>query len=53
MCFCMVLGMSIYNLVLHDSLSWGALSTGLIPGFIVAFILDVFVVGAIAKKNRI
>ncbi|MCP8859755.1 DUF2798 domain-containing protein [Latilactobacillus curvatus] len=50
MCFCMVLGMSIYNLVLHDSLSWGALSTGLIPGFIVAFILDVFVVGTIAKK---
>lgn len=50
MCFSMVLGMSIYNLILHDSLSWGSLATGLVPGFIVAFILDVFVVGTVAKK---
>jgi preprotein translocase subunit SecE len=50
MCFLMVLGMSVYNLWLHDSLQLTALFTGLIPGFIVAFILDVFVVGVVAKK---
>ena len=50
MCFSMVLGMSIYNLLLHGSFSLVALITGLIPGFIVAFILDVFVVGVLAKK---
>ena len=50
MCFSMVLGMSIYNLLLHGSFSFVALITGLIPGFIVAFILDVFVIGVLAKK---
>lgn len=50
MCFLMVLGMSIYNLWLHDSLTLTELLIGLIPGFIVAFILDVFVVGGLAKK---
>ncbi|MCP8858226.1 DUF2798 domain-containing protein [Latilactobacillus fuchuensis] len=50
MCFCMVLGMSIYNLLLHGALTWIALVTGLIPGFIVAFILDSFVIGVLAKK---
>jgi biotin transporter BioY len=50
MCFLMVLGMSLYNLFLHDDLSVGALLQGLVPGFVVAFILDTFVVGVIAKK---
>ncbi|MTD42001.1 DUF2798 domain-containing protein [Erwinia sp. CPCC 100877] len=50
MCFLMVLGMSLYNLFLHDDLSIGSLLQGLVPGFVVAFILDTFVVGVIAKK---
>lgn len=50
MCFLMVLGMSIYNLLLHNDLSLVSLLTGLVPGFIVAFILDSFVVGVVAKK---
>ena len=50
MCFCMVFGMSLYNLFLHNSFSWINLFTGLIPGFVVAFILDVFIVGVVAKK---
>lgn len=50
MCFCMVFGMSLYNLLLHNSFSWTNLFAGLVPGFVVAFILDVFIVGVIAKK---
>lgn len=50
MCFLMVLGMSIYNLLLHNDLSLAHLLTGLVPGFIVAFILDSFVIGVIAKR---
>ena len=50
MCFMMVVGMSTYNLVLHDSLGVVQLMAGLVPGFVVAFVLDVFVVGVIAKK---
>lgn len=50
MCFCMVFGMSLYNLVIHNQFTWTALLLGLIPGFVVAFILDVFIVGVIAKK---
>ncbi|MFV0558739.1 MAG: DUF2798 domain-containing protein [Enterococcus sp.] len=50
MCFLMVLGMSCYNLVLHDDFHLSSLLLGLVPCFIVAFILDVFVVGVIAKK---
>ncbi|GKQ42388.1 DUF2798 domain-containing protein [Companilactobacillus sp. RD055328] len=64
MCFLMVLGMSIYNLVLHQSFTFINLVTGFIPGFIVAFILDNLIVGVIAhwlvskmsfidKQNRI
>ncbi|KAF1295570.1 DUF2798 domain-containing protein [Enterococcus sp. JM4C] len=49
MCFMMVFGMSAYNLLLHNSFSWGSLFGGLIPGIIVAFILDTFIVGKIAK----
>mgnify|MGYP005987492049 CR=1 FL=1 len=50
MCFCMVLGMSVYNLLLHQQLSWGHFISGFIPGFIVAFLLDIFVVGAIVPR---
>lgn len=50
MCFCMVFGMSLYNLILHNSFSWINLFVGLLPGFVVAFILDVFIVGVVAKK---
>ena len=50
MCFLMVLGMSIYNLWLHNALHVSNLFIGLISGFIVAFILDVFIVGVVAKK---
>ncbi|MGG5315326.1 DUF2798 domain-containing protein [Enterococcus sp. AZ072] len=50
MCFLMVLGMSAYNLLIHQSFTLAALLTGLVPGFVVAFILDVFVVGVYAKK---
>ena len=50
MCSMMVLGMSLYNLLLHNNLGFVPLAAGLVPGFVVAFILDVFVVGVIAKK---
>ena len=50
MCFLMVFGMSTYNLSLHGEFSLYALSKGLLSGFIVAFILDVFIVGVLAKK---
>jgi len=42
--------MSIYNLWLHNALHVSNLFVGLISGFIVAFILDVFIIGVIAKK---
>ena len=50
MCSMMVLGMSLYNLLLHDNLALMPLLAGLVPGFVVAFVLDVFIVGVIAKK---
>jgi biotin transporter BioY len=50
MCSMMVLGMSMYNLLLHDHFGLVPLLAGLVPGFVVAFILDVFVVGVVAKK---
>ena len=46
----MVLGMSMYNLLLHDNFGLVPLIAGLVPGFTVAFVLDVFIVGVIAKK---
>lgn len=46
----MVIGMSIYNLWVHNSLDLMALAIGFIPGFIVAFVLDVFIVSVVAKK---
>ena len=50
MCSLMVIGMSTYNLFLHCNLNLSELLIGFIPGFIVAFILDVFIVGVVAKK---
>lgn len=50
MCFSMVLGMSAYNLLLHGEFSAVELIKGFIPGFVLAFILDEFVVGVMAKK---
>lgn len=50
MCFLMVIGMSAYNLALHNALSIHNLAHGLVPGFFVAFILDTFIVGVMAKK---
>lgn len=49
-CFCMVISMSAYNLFLHGQFSLSNLFGGLVPGFIVAFIFDVLVVSAPAKK---
>lgn len=50
MCSMMVLGMSCYNLVLHGELTLQGLVFGFVPGFITALILDVLIVGRIAKK---
>ena len=50
MCSLMVIGMSAYNLWVHNSLDIIELAIGFIPGFIVAFVLDVFIVGVVAKK---
>jgi len=50
MCSLMVMGMSAYNLLLHQDFSWTGLVVGFVPGFILAFILDEFVIGAFAKK---
>ncbi|MEW4354222.1 DUF2798 domain-containing protein [Streptococcus pneumoniae] len=50
MCSVMVFGMSIWNLTLVGQFSWGHVFLGFVPAFIVAFLLDVFVVGPVAKK---
>ena len=52
MCACMVLGMTIYNMILVKGFSTEIFSDLLYeywPGFIVALILDIFIVGKIAK----
>lgn len=52
MCFGMVLGMTIYNMILSMGFTtdiFKALLIGFWPGFIVALFLDVFVVGKAAK----
>ena len=49
-CVLMVSGMSIYNLALHHDLSWQNFAIGIVPGVIVAFLLDLFVIGVAAKK---
>ncbi|MGQ9412442.1 DUF2798 domain-containing protein [Streptococcus pluranimalium] len=50
MCAMMVLGMSIWNLFLAGHLTLSHFLMGYIPGFIVAFLLDVLIVGPLAKK---
>ncbi len=52
MCACMVLGMTVYNMILVKGFSSEIFSELLYdywPGFFVALFLDVFVVGKIAK----
>lgn len=49
MCGMMVLGMSIWNLVLVDQFSWSHLAMGYLPGFVTAFLLDVLIVGPLVK----
>lgn len=52
MCAFMVLGMSIYNVLLIEGLSDTFMRTlvrGYLPAFAVALVLDIFVVGPIAK----
>ncbi|MGV3180100.1 DUF2798 domain-containing protein [Streptococcus sp. 11273D007BW] len=54
MCGLMVCGMSIWNLLVLDwvgvmAFSWGHFVTGFLPGFAVAFFLDMLIVGPIAK----
>lgn len=52
MCALMVLGMSIYNVMLMKGASlqllWDVIA-GYVPAFLVALILDIFVVGKVAK----
>lgn len=50
MCGMMVLGMSIWNLIVSGQFSWAHVALGYLPGFVVAFLLDVILVGPIAKK---
>ncbi len=53
MCVLMVLGMSIYNLLLLNGFSnsfFKDLVIGYVPAFLVALVLDVFVVGKLAKS---
>ncbi|MBM7636089.1 DUF2798 domain-containing protein [Streptococcus saliviloxodontae] len=50
MCGMMVLGMSIWNLIVAGHFSWFHVALGYLPGFVVAFLLDVILVGPLAKK---
>lgn len=50
MCGMMVFGMSIWNLIVADAFAWSHVFLGFLPGFVVAFILDMLVVGPLAKK---
>ncbi|MGT2799179.1 hypothetical protein [Streptococcus marmotae] len=50
MCGLMVFGMSCWNLFLVGKLSWSSLVMGFGPAFLVAFALDMLVVGPVAKK---
>lgn len=52
MCFCMVLGMTIYNMILNEGFHSNLLNNLLKEfwlGFIVALLLDIFIVGKLAK----
>ncbi|MDC7241444.1 MAG: DUF2798 domain-containing protein [Spirochaetales bacterium] len=53
MCFFMVLGMSIYNIILQEgfkSTLFLHLAVSFLPVFAVALVLDLFIVGPLAKK---
>lgn len=50
MCGLMVVGMSIWNLYVAGHFSWSAVFLGFPLGFAVAFLVDVIIVGPIAKK---
>lgn len=55
MCGLMVCGMSIWNLLVLDwagvhPFSWGHFFSGYLPGFVVAFLLDMLLVGPVAKS---
>lgn len=45
----MVLGMSTYNLLLHQSFSLGTLLKGYVPAFLVAFTIEKLVISKVAK----
>ena len=52
MCFCMVLGMTIYNMILNEGFHSNLLNNLLKEfwlGFMVALLLDIFIVGKLAK----
>lgn len=49
MCSLMVVGMSSWNLFLVGQLSWERLMIGFVPTFLVAFTLDMLIVGPVAK----
>lgn len=54
MCGMMVCGMSLWNLLILDwtgvvPFAWGHFFQGYIPGFVVAFLLDMLLVGPLAK----
>lgn len=51
MCGIMVFGMSTWNIYINTGqVHWNHIFVGYLPGFLVAFLLDVVLVGPIAKK---
>jgi len=49
MCVCMVIGMSSYNMIIRDSFTIKAFATIFLPCFIIAFILEAFIVGNLVQ----
>lgn len=50
MCSMMVFVMSCWNLFIAGHFAWSHVFLGFLPGFLVAFLLDWYIVGPIAKK---
>ncbi|MGT2753382.1 hypothetical protein [Streptococcus ovis] len=50
MCSMMVFAMSCWNLFVVGHFAWPHVFLGFLPGFLVAFLLDWYIVGPIAKK---
>ena len=50
MCGMMVLGMSMWNLYVAGAFAWSHVFLGFFPGFVVAFVLDMLIIGPLAKK---